>query len=198
MASPVFLATSNHHKISEFRTILGQLCPHLSLLTLLDHPDLELAVAENGDTYATNALLKAQAYATRTPHPVIADDSGMTVAAFPQLLGVHSHRWHSGSDHDRVLALLQLLASTTDRRLTYQATICYLAPAHQPQFFSGALTGHAATHPEHTSGFGYDPIFIPTGYDQTLSALGPQIKNRISHRRQAISHLATYLASIDF
>ncbi len=190
----LFFVSSNQHKIREFRQIFHELGDQHSLITLADHPEWEIEVAENGHTYQDNALLKAQAYQKRVHYPIIADDSGVEVAAFPGLLGLHSARWYPGTDHDRTLALLQKMQSSSDRRLTYHCTICLLPPNQSPQFFTGDLEGVAALKPSHVQGFGYDPIFIPHGYQETFNQLGQNVKNTFSHRRQAIEKLFAYLS----
>ena len=190
----LFFVSSNRHKIREFQEIFSLLGKNFSLLTLLDHPEWEKAVAETGTTYQENALLKAQAYRQLTDLPIIADDSGVEVAAFPGLLGVNSARWFPGSDHDRAFALLEKLKNQTNREITYHCTICLLMPEkNQPRFFSGQVKATVTDKPSTNSGFGYDPIVIPIGYDQTFSELGDDIKNKFSHRRQAIEKLLAYL-----
>lgn len=190
----LFFVSSNRHKIREFREIFSTLGKNFSLVTLLDHPEWEKEVEETGSTYQENALLKAQAYRQQTALPIIADDSGVEVAAFPGLLGVHSARWFPGSDHDRAFALLEKLKNQTNRQITYNCTICLLMPEkNQPQFFSGQVKATVTNKPSTNSGFGYDPIVIPVGYDKTFSELGDDIKNKFSHRRQAIEKLVVFL-----
>lgn len=190
----LFFVSSNRHKIREVQEIFSQMGKNFQLITLLDHPDWEKEVKETGSTYQENALLKAQAYRLQTTLPIIADDSGVEVAAFPGLLGVHSARWYPGSDHDRALALLEKLKNQPNRQITYHCTICLLTPEkNQPRFFSGDMNGTINHQPSTNAGFGYDPIVIPTGYDKTLSELGDDVKNQFSHRRQAIEKLVAYL-----
>jgi XTP/dITP diphosphohydrolase len=195
MPKEILLVTSSQHKIKEFQEIFSQVLPRLQLLTLLDLPKLEHEVDETGASYKANALLKAQSYARLTPLPIVADDSGVRVAAFPKLLGIASHRWQAGSDEDRLYALLAKLKGVSNRHLTYQSTLCYLAQNQSPQFFTGLLRGMAALQPRGNHGFGYDPIMIPQGYRETLAQMGDNLKNQISHRRRAINKLARFLIS---
>lgn len=190
----LFFVSSNQHKIREFQEIFAQSPIEIKLITLLDHPTWQIEVAETGHTYEENALLKTQAYRPFTNLPIIADDSGVEAAALPGLLGVHSARWVDGDDRDRLLALLDQLKNKSDRRLSYHCTICLSQVKQKPLFFSGTWSGTAALVPSGEQGFGYDPIFIPNGFEKTFSELGDDVKNSLSHRRQAIDKLLAYLA----
>ncbi len=194
MISSLFFASSNQDKIQEIKTILHSQLPTIKLLTLQEKPELTHAVAETGETYQANALLKAQSYQSLIDLPIITDDSGMEIAAFPKLLGVHSARWHSGTQVEKNLAVLTKLKNLKDRRLSYHCIICLLMPHQSPVFFTGSCHGQAAFKPSSQTGFGYDPIFIPDGYQQTLTELGSTIKNKLSHRRQALDQLVAYLS----
>jgi XTP/dITP diphosphohydrolase len=193
MPSEIFLASANGHKIEEFQTLFARELPQIKLTTLRDYPQLAQKIAEVGLTYQENAYLKAAAYASLLTVPVLADDSGVEVPALPGVLGVHSHRWQPGTDAERVQALLTKLKDQTDRRLIYRAILCYLAPGLPAQYFTGTLTGQAALTAQGEGDFGYDPIMIPDGYEQTLSQLEQTVKNKISHRAQAVVALRDYL-----
>lgn len=190
----IFFASSNRHKIAEMKELFAKVLPKVKLLSALDMDIAELEVAETGSSYQENALLKAQAYLPLVnPLPVLADDSGVEAAALSGLLGINSHRFFAGSDYQRCLHLLSLLKDKSDRRLTYHATLCYLAAGKKPFFASGTLEGTASFAPSAQDAFGYDSVMIPQGYQQTLSELGSQVKNNISHRARALQVLATYL-----
>lgn len=176
------------------RELFAQFLPKHQLLSVLDADIEELAVAETGSSYQENALLKAQAYLPMVaPLPVLADDSGVEVAALPGLLGIYSHRFFAGSDYQRCLHLLSLLKDKSDRRLTYRTTLCYLETGKKPFFANGTLEGIASLAPTAQDAFGYDSVMIPQGYQQTLCELGQRVKNSLSHRAQAVQVLATYL-----
>ena len=129
----IFFASSNQHKIAEMRELFAVFLPKYQLLSIADLHLSALAVKETGKTYQENALLKAQAYLPLvTPLPVLADDSGVEAAALPGLLGIKSHRFYPGSDYQRCAHLLSLLKDKSDRRLIYQAVLCYLSPREQP------------------------------------------------------------------
>jgi XTP/dITP diphosphohydrolase len=189
----IFLASSNRHKVSEFESLFRRELPEVELTSVLTYPQLEQVVAETGQTYQENAYLKAQAYAALVSEPILADDSGVEVNAFPGLLGVNSHRFHPGTDEDRTQALLAKLRGVKDRRLVYRVVLCYLVPGEPAQYFVGELTGAASLALSSGEGFGYDPLMIPDGYQQTLSALGQTIKNQLSHRARAVEQLSLYL-----
>ncbi len=191
----LFLASSNRHKLRELSEILKQSQTDWQVLSLLDHPEWEQKVAETGTTYQENAYLKAEAYVKIAQMPVLADDSGVDVLALPRLLGVKSARWHSGDDQERTQALLDKLENQTDRTLIYHCVLCWLTPQGQKHYFTGELKGQAAKQPRGSQNFGYDPIFIPDGYQKTLGELGPEIKNQISHRHQALEKLLKFLTT---
>ncbi len=194
MIPTLFFASSNQDKITEIKTILQAQLPQTQLLTLQEKPELTHEVPETAQTYEGNALLKAQSYQSLINLPIITDDSGMEIAAFPKLLGVQSSRWHSGTQVEKNLAVLAKLNQVENRRLSYHCVICLLISHQSPIFFTGACHGQAAFKPSSQTGFGYDPIFIPDGYQQTLTELGPDIKNKLSHRRQALDQLVAYLS----
>lgn len=189
----LFFASSNQHKIDEIEQLLAASKLPWQLITLRDLPELAIEVVETGDSYQANALQKAQAYAQLVTMPVLTDDSGVEAAAFPDLMGIRSARWFPGSDQDRCLALLERLRTQKDRTLTYHCVLCFLQLGQPPQFFTGELNGQAAHTLSGQAGFGYDPLMIPDGYTQTFAELGQEVKNEISHRRQALDKLVTFL-----
>lgn len=194
----VFFASSNAGKIREVTNILGEVLPDLRVYSLQDFPTWSREVDECGDTYHDNAYLKAQAYLDNPENlPVIADDSGLEVAAFPGLLGIHSSRWCDTRQQTKAEALFAKLQETDNRRMTFHTTFCFLQKDKQPLFFDSELTGRAADKLTISDGFDYDPIFIPDGYDQTYGQLGQKVKNKISQRRRALEALAHYLSSTD-
>ncbi len=190
----LLFVSNNQHKIAEVEAILGYLYPDCQLLTLKDFPQLNEEIAETGASYQENALIKAQACRHLTNLPIIADDSGVEVEAFPQLLGIHSARWLTGSSFDRAMGLLKKLEGEKNRTLIYHCWICLLLKDKEPQYFHGQLPGQAALdYQKGISGFGYDPIFIPDGQTKRLSQLPQTVKNKISHRRQALEKTIAYL-----
>jgi len=109
---------------------------------------------------------------------------------------VNSNRWFKGSASERNLALLNLLKDTNNRQARFYSVICFFDPQKNlVKFFDGEVQGTIATRPRGSKnrGFGYDPIFIPQGYEQTFAQLGIKLKNNISHRRKALIKLSRYL-----
>lgn len=189
----ILLASSNRHKITEFQALFSRLMPQIKFSSLRDYPLLATEVAETGSSYQQNAYLKAAAYAQLTSFPVLADDSGVEVAALPHLLGIHSHRFAPGSDQDRVQALLTKLRGETNRALTYVCVLCYLAPGEKAVYFRGELLGSAALEARGSGNFGYDSVMVPQGEKRTLAQLSMTAKNQISHRFLAVKQLQAYL-----
>src|SRR6185503_17228470 len=147
--------------------------------------------AEDGVTYAENAIAKAQFYAAATGLLALADDSGLEVAALGGAPGVYSARYagEGASDIDRRTLLLAELAKTNggDRRARFVAAVAIADSSGEVLNVSeGICEGTITFEPRGNSGFGYDPLFVPNGYDQTFAELSDDVKNRISHRARAL------------
>lgn len=194
----IFFASQNQGKIAEVAKIFAK-SKH-QLITLNDQNawkklglslDSSLEVAETGQTLADNALLKAQTWANLTHLPTLADDSGLLLNAFPGFPGVASNRWLEGSDDDRNRAILAKLAGQVDRGASFQTVLCLFDPqTKSSHFFKGEIKGSIAQEIQGSAGFGYDPIFIPEGYQKSFAQLGLSIKNKISHRARAMQALS--------
>ena len=192
------LATANEGKIREFRGLLRGL--PLELKSLRDFEDLP-DVEETGQTYSQNAELKARAFARKTGELSLADDSGLEIEALENAPGVLSARF-AGADtgYDvKIPTLIAMLAETGDaeRRARF---VCSAALANSRGEIlytaEGVCSGTIPKAPRGTGGFGYDPIFVPDGYDQTFAELPDHIKQRISHRARASELIIRYL--LDF
>lgn len=182
-------ATNNKHKLEEVREILGSLIIILSLKDINCHVNPE----ETGVTFAENALIKCKAIAEFTRLPVLADDSGLSVLSLNGEPGVRSARYagEAASDADNMLKLLANMQGLDDRRACFTACLCLYGTTPEPLFFEGNVNGLITREPKGAAGFGYDPVFIPDGYDMTFAELGPELKNTISHRRLALNKLLT-------
>ena len=156
----------------------------ISLKSYLDAPE----VVEDGATYAENAIKKASVIAEYTGHLTLADDAGLEVNALNGAPGVNSKRWvgEDATDAQRVVSLLKALEGVTDRRARFIAAIAVVHPDAVPKVVIGICEGRITYAPAGQSGFGYDPIFVPNGYEQTFAELGEKIKNQISHRANAL------------
>jgi XTP/dITP diphosphohydrolase len=184
------LATHNAHKVKEVAAILEPIVPGLSLLGY-DGPE----PIEDGSSFLENSLIKARAAFAHTGKASIADDSGIAVEILGGSPGIFSARW-SGSKNDaqnRQLLLAQLAdVPEGNRQASFICTISMVSDAGE-QSFTGVCPGRIAFSESGENGFGYDPIFIPEGFEVTTGELEPMVKNSISHRSMALSQLASFL-----
>lgn len=193
----LLIATGNAGKLREFAQLFAGL--PLRLRSLAEFPDIT-PVAETGATFAENATLKACGYRRQTRLWTLADDSGLEVAALGGAPGVRSARYAGpdATDADRRSRLLAELAQTGDRK-RHARFVCVIAltttGAQPTELFTGICAGRIAHDERGQNGFGYDPIFVPTGYEQTFGELPDEIKHRISHRARAAQKVKHYLAA---
>ena len=184
------LATHNAHKVKEVAAILEPIVPGLSLLGY-DGPE----PIEDGSSFLENSLIKARAAFAHTGKASIADDSGIAVEILGGSPGIFSARW-SGSKNDaqnRQLLLAQLAdVPEGNRQASFICTISMVSDAGE-QSFTGVCPGRIAFSESGENGFGYDPMFIPEGFEVTTGELEPMVKNSISHRSMALSQLASFL-----
>ena len=184
------LATHNAHKVKEVAAILEPIVPGLTLLGY-DGPE----PVEDGTSFLENSLIKARAAFAHTGKASIADDSGIAVEILGGSPGIFSARW-SGSKDDaknRQLLLAQLKdVPEGNRQASFICTISMVSEAGE-QSFTGVCSGKIAMGESGENGFGYDPIFIPEGFEVTTGELEPIVKNSISHRSMALSQLASFL-----
>ena len=148
---------------------------------------------ETGKSFAENATLKAEAAAKSSGLPAVADDSGLEVSALSGAPGIHSARW-GGPHKDFALAMervnRELKASgSNDRTAKFMCVLAYARPNAETIATRGAIVGTLTWPPRGTRGFGYDPIFVPQGYDQTFGEMEPSLKDSISHRARAFEKL---------
>jgi XTP/dITP diphosphohydrolase len=183
----LLLATRNPHKTREFAEILGEEFIVSDLSAELGLP----VVQESGVTFAENAILKALATAKQFPGVVVADDSGLEVDALEGAPGIYSARYagDDAGDKENVAKLLAELAKRPNKKPYSARFRCLLALARGGRLlrtFEGVIEGIVVDMPRGAGGFGYDPVFQPAGFAQTLAELSPGQKNRISHRARAI------------
>lgn len=194
----LLIATRNAGKIKELNELLKNL--PVNLRSLKDFPHLG-EVAETGQTFSENATLKASAYALQSQLWALSDDSGLEVKALQGAPGVFSARYGGEqiSDEARIQKLLDELNATKDT--SRQARfVCVMAIANEKGEIvftaEGICNGFIAEKPRGSNGFGYDPIFIPEGFDQTFGELSADLKSQISHRAQAIKKIIRFLSDI--
>jgi XTP/dITP diphosphohydrolase len=194
----VLLASRNKAKLAELRRILAPLAADVQIVGLDDVPPYPEA-PETGATFADNALLKAREGLRNTGLPTVADDSGLTVAAMNGMPGVLSARWcgRHGDDEANLRLLLGQLADTPDERLG-AAFVCAVAlvDAAGEVVVDGRMPGRLVRAPRGANGFGYDPIFVPDGYEVTSAELTAEAKDAISHRGKALRALAAHVAAL--
>ena len=198
MNRQLLLGTRNPGKVKEITTILEH--SGWEFTSLAEFASVGPA-AEDGVTYAENAIAKAQFYASATGLLALADDSGLEVEALNGTPGVYSARYagEGASDGDRRQLLLSELARTnsSDRRARFVAAVAIAGPGGEVLNVSeGICEGTITFEPRGTGGFGYDPLFIPNGYDQTFAQLSDEIKNGISHRARALMKTRQFLTSL--
>jgi len=190
----LLLATTNYHKLEEYRAIFSGLSFHF--LSLHDiHLDLD--VEEIGTTFAENAELKALTYARASGMLTLADDSGLEIDALGGAPGIYSARFagKETSYEERFRLLLEQLKGLTRERRTarFRCAIALAEPSGYHQTVEGTLEGLIADTPRGQYGFGYDPIFFIPELGKTSAELTPEHKNRISHRGRAAQLAAALL-----
>jgi len=194
------VATRNRHKTREIQPILG---PEFSVRDLGAHPEVS-EIRESGTSFEENAKLKALAASRQLPALVIADDSGLEVDALGGAPGIYSARYAGANATDRdkidkLLRELERVRATDDRR--HARFRCVVALARNGDLlgmFEGTVQGRITDTARGDSGFGYDPIFVPDGFEQTFGELSEEVKNTISHRAKAIRALANRLQRLEF
>ena len=184
------LATHNAHKVKEVAAILEPLVPGLELLGY-EGPE----PIEDGSSFLENSLIKARAAFLHTGMTSIADDSGLAIEIMGGSPGIFSARWSGDKDDEknRNLVLAQLRdVPAGNRAASFVCTISLVSESGEVSF-TGVLPGQIAAVASGSNGFGYDPIFIPEGFEVSSAELEPEVKNSISHRSMALSQLASYL-----
>ncbi|MCX7614700.1 MAG: RdgB/HAM1 family non-canonical purine NTP pyrophosphatase [Clostridiales bacterium] len=179
------LASKNKHKLMEMRAILSQI--GLELISQ-DELSVDLTPDENGSTFEENALIKAKALFKETGLPCIADDSGLEVDFLGGAPGIHSARYAEGSDHDRVLKLLNALSGVPDgkRQARFVSVIACVLDEKTSFTCRRECSGTILKEIKGEAGFGYDPIFFVPEYNMTFAEMPADIKNQISHRAKAL------------
>jgi len=187
MTQTLLLATNNPHKVEEFRSIFF---PFDVILQTPDELGLFNDVEESGNTYFENARLKAEAYWQDGESQVLADDSGLEVEALNGAPGIHSHRFlpdPNATSHDRCLYLLQRLQDfPRPWRAAFHCEVVVLTYQGAILTSHGVCTGEIIPEFRGENGFGYDPIFLLDGTNQTMAELDPDTKNILSHRGKAV------------
>ena len=187
----ILFASHNEHKIAEVRVLLPA---GYSLLGLHDI-NWNVEIPEPFDTYEDNARAKAFFVFEKTGLSCFADDSGLEVDALDRRPGVYSARYSGPgrNSQDNIHKVLEELADNPARTARFYSVIAYVTSDNLVQHFTGIVEGKIDFSPKGNGGFGYDPIFIPNGFDQTFGELPESLKNRISHRAKAIEKFVEFL-----
>ena len=195
-ADVLVLATRNEGKLRELARILSSQIKLVGLDAFPDAPD----IPETGATFEANALLKARAIANYTKMPAVADDSGLCVDALNGMPGVLSARWagRHGDDQANLDLILAQVADVPDARLgaRFVCAAALVVPADgdtREWVVTGEVEGRLIRVPRGSGGFGYDPIFVPDGFDLTTAEMTPEAKDAISHRGRAFRALAPFI-----
>lgn len=188
----IIFASHNPGKIAEIRELLSPYGVKVLSATDLDLPDVE----ETGKTFEENAYIKALAAAKAKNIPCFADDSGLCVDAIGGKPGVYTARYAPNRDFN--LGMDKLLKELDDtnsknRAAHFSCVIVFAKPDGSYKSFEGRVDGNIATSKTGSAGFGYDPIFIPTGYSRSFAEISSEEKNKISHRGRALQKFIAYL-----
>ena len=184
------LATRNKGKIVELQRIIAEVMPEVELIGTDSFTNLD-DVEETEDSFIGNALLKAHAVSKVTGLPAIADDSGLSVNALNGAPGIFSARYAGthGDDLANLNKVLRDMAQVLDRSASFHCAAAFAKPDGFELFVEEKLLGRLTTTPIGESGFGYDPIFIPDGFEITTAQMDPALKDHISHRGMAFRAL---------
>ncbi len=179
----ILIASNNAHKVLEIQNLLPE---GWEVLSFKDFPELS-SPEENGITLAENAKIKAEYGFLNTGIPTLADDTGLFVDALEGRPGVHSARYAGpqGVDVDNVNLLLQELSGNENRSAFFITVLAWCIEG-KVVYFEGKLSGNMDTQISGKQGFGYDPIFIPQGFEKSLANFSMEEKNSISHRKKAL------------
>ena len=187
----IVFVTNNKNKLSEIQEILGDRFEIVSLRDI----NCDVDIPETADTLEGNAQQKAQYVWEHYHLNCFADDTGLEVATLDGAPGVRSARYDDTTDHDseaNMRKLLRELGENNNRNARFRTVIALILNGEVTEF-EGIVNGHIAHEKHGTEGFGYDPLFVPEGYDKSFAELGMEIKNHISHRARAVAKLAAYL-----
>lgn len=192
MIKQIIFATNNAHKLSEVQAVLGD---RFRLVTLAECGITE-EIPEDAPTLEGNALQKARYVHERTGADCFADDTGLEVDALDGAPGVHSARYatdgHDFAANNRLL--LRNLAGSADRSAHFRTVIALILDGRE-YLFEGRVDGRIAESEAGCGGFGYDPLFVPEGFDKTFAEMGADEKNAVSHRGRAVRRLVEFLQS---
>lgn len=187
-------ASNNKHKLEEIKSVVGRKFEIVSLADIKCNEELP----ETRNTLEGNSLQKAEYILQHYNTPCFADDTGLEVEALHGAPGVYSARYAGNhrSNDDNIALLLQNLKSDTNRKAQFRTVITLIGVEAEPVFFEGIICGEIITEKRGSSGFGYDPVFVPEGHSRTFAEMTLEEKNQLSHRAIAVKKLAEYLSRL--
>jgi XTP/dITP diphosphohydrolase len=191
----LYLATQNQHKIEEIKDLLGDLFAIHTVFEL----GLSVEIPETGNTLQANSMQKAAYIAEHFQVTCLSDDSGLEVKALDGRPGVYSARYAGEPKDDaaNVQKLLSELEGVSDRSAGFVTVLTF---HHQGQYFSfeGEIQGQIASSPRGEHGFGYDPVFVPAGFDRTFAEMTMEEKNQMAHRARAMQKFKSFIDETGF
>lgn len=189
----LIFATHNKNKLKEVKSLV----PSSIELLSLDEINFSDEIAETADTIEGNALLKSKTIYEKTGVNCFADDSGLLVDALNGAPGVYSARYagEQKNDQDNMRKLLHELKDIPNKKAHFKTAMVLFIDGKE-YLFEGQIEGKIITEKQGTNGFGYDPIFVPDGYNETFAQLDSEIKNKISHRARALQKMLEFLKTI--
>ena len=190
----IIVASTNAGKIREIKAMLDEI--GIEVKSIKDVCDGDVDIEENGTTFKENALIKAQTLCNMINKPTLADDSGLEVDAMDKAPGIYSARFmgYDTSYDIKNQAIIDAVEGK-DRTARFICAMALCVPNEEPIIIEESFEGQIHTHIEGENGFGYDPMFIPDGFDVTLGHIDPEVKNKISHRSKAIQQVYDFLAT---
>lgn len=187
----IVISSNNKNKLREYKEIFE---PYKNvIIKSLSEMNIDVDPIENGNTFQENSLIKANAVTNLTDEYVIADDSGLEILALDNFPGIHSSRFMKGHTYQEKCQAIFDMLKDKKRDAQFHCVITLAKHKEKPIFFEGIVPGHISDIFTGTSGFGYDPIFIPDAFTKTYAELGEEEKNKISHRAKASEKLIDYL-----
>lgn len=194
----IIIATKNSGKAKEFKQFFA--LHQIEAVSLLDLEDTIPDIEETGTTFEENAALKAEQIAAIVKKPVLADDSGLMIDALDGRPGLYSARYagepkNDQANIDKVLAEMKDVQEE-NRTARFICVLAVAIPGSETIFRTGYCEGKITSTEKGENGFGYDPIFVPEGFEHTMAELSPKVKNEISHRKNAISQLEKWIHTL--
>ena len=191
----LLVATGNAHKLSEIQKLLS--ISNLEIESMRAYPDAPEPI-EDGSTFEENALIKARSLAEYAKAWALADDSGIEVDGLDKAPGIYSARYagEHGDDEANNQKLIRNVAELEDRSARFVCAIALVSPDGQERVCRATVEGFVISEMRGAAGFGYDGMFIPSGYEKTFGELGPELKDSFSHRARALAQLKPVIEAL--